>query len=552
MRAIPHPGVLLLPTLWPAVWLLALGTSAPLRPIVGILPCAPAARLPPLVPRAAPPALAVLLSQALPPAASPSGPLQHAAVGLCAVVAAIALGSGLAGAAARRSGRGSGPSPVTYIEHLLAAITRGIADADPPRLAQVALAEICRHLDADRAFIALRDEIGTLQVQAASERSSLRSGDVIHLPAVPPLSLSVKCRRALGCRAIALLVPLGAPGGEQGLLGLGPRAARPFADAEVATLVSVAGHLGLAIENARLRRLLAECTSASGVGVRLLSRDLTAKPQPGSATKVGDKAACPEVAVDCLGELTVTVNGERLPEGKWGGRSSGHRHAKAVFALLLANRERTVGRDELIEVIWGDSAELDALANRLDRTVSALRRALEPGLRWGSRSTFILSEMGGYRLNPSVAWRVDSEEFTRLLGEGSRLIRAGAEVQALDRYLQAIALYRGEYMDHCPFVERSHVVSIQREMLRQEYVEALLRTAELYGRLGSPEEQLRYLHKAVQEDEFNERAYQVLVAALCEHSRHAEARRLCREHRAKLAAADVTCSQACFRGLGGF
>ncbi len=535
MDPVLHVATLLL-TFWPAS-LLLLCKGVHLRPwlLVGVLGVA-VGHLGALL----------ILGARLSPPAEPWTNLVFVAEPL---VLSIVVGA----VVVRESRRGDPIAPTVHAvsprDPLAAAMERA-AELDVPQLTQAALDAICQHLAAPAAFVALRGEGATLAIRAASHGSSLRPGDVVALPLTPRQARPVECCQAVNGEAVALLIPLRTTAEEHGVLGVGPRAGAPFAAAEVQRLIASASHLSLAIENAELRRRLTEARAAFSVSTSFRHAAPTELPQRGPGTSTtGAGAAADEVTVSCLGELTVAVNGRRVAEGAWGGRSSGHRHAKALLSFLVANRQRTVSRDELIDVIWGDDAELAALENRLDRTVCALRRALEPGLCKGARSAFILSEVGGYRLNPSVRWRVDAEAFVGLLDEAASLMRSGNDDGALARCLEAVALYQGDYLASCPFVDRSHLVNVQREALWQQYLDALLSIAELYRRLGFTQMQIRYLHRAAQEDECNERAYQGLVAVYCEQRRHAEARRLCREHRAKLAAAEVRCSDACFRDV---
>jgi DNA-binding SARP family transcriptional activator len=428
-----------------------------------------------------------------------------------------------------------------HFDRLLRIMERAESEGDADQIAPSALEGICQHVRASCGFVALRDEAGVLVVRGVSQTSSLRLGDVIDLPAMPQPSLHIRARQAFNGEEVALLIPLRTPRGEHGLLGLGPSANGAYGDLDLQFLASTATQLSLAIENAQLRRCLAQTPARPPTIPLRHIRHLPSRPML--------RTVPVELAVRCLGELSVHLDGRRLQVDAWGGRSSGHRHAKAVFAFLLANRTRTVGRDEVIEVVWGDSADLSVLENRLDRTVCALRRALEPGLCKGSHSTFILSQVGGYRLNPELDWRVDAEEFGRLLAQADKRTLDGDCEGALARCLDALALYRGDYLADCPFVDRSHLIYMRRDALRRQYVETLLSTAELYRALGGLEKQLHYLHRAVQEDEYNERAYQMLVAAYCEQGREAEARRICLDHRARLAAAELSCSDACFGNL---
>ena len=95
-----------------------------------------------------------------------------------------------------------------------------------------------------------------------------------------------------------------------------------------------------------------------------------------------------------LGPLQVSVDRQPVPLGT--------PKQRAVLALLLINRNRTVPRDSIIDGIWDDSAHADATHN-LHVYVANLRRKLEPS---PSRPRYLLTEAGmGYRFCPGAQSR---------------------------------------------------------------------------------------------------------------------------------------------------
>ena len=109
-----------------------------------------------------------------------------------------------------------------------------------------------------------------------------------------------------------------------------------------------------------------------------------------------------------------------------------------------------------------------------------LRSMLRPGRRArGSRGP-IAFHNDRYRLDPSVVAWSDVDEFDRLLAEA-----AGAEPPDTLRALeQARALYRGDYLDDCPFYGDSAQVEDRRADARQRYVDVLIELGERYALRG--------------------------------------------------------------------
>jgi len=322
-----------------------------------------------------------------------------------------------------------------------------------------------------------------------------------------------------------------------------------FTGAELQLLTTLSHQLSVAVENLLLKQHLREQLDSLAVeGEEVLQRQATMRDSIHTAL-IGLESIrqqpVGQVHVYCLGTFRVHRGKEAIKDRQWGGRSSGHRHTKAVFAYLVANRERVIRRDELIELVWGDSADIAILENRLDRTVSALRRALEPDLSRGTESGYILTAVGGYCLNPAVECWVDAEEFTALLQQASKMERSGDEAGALAKYLDAEKLYQGEYMIDCPFVDRSHLIIAEREALKRQYVEALVRIANLCERNGSSETGIVYLQKAALEDEYDEEVYRLLISSYCHANRYAEAVLACQTHQSVLAQAGLSCSTSC-------
>jgi two-component SAPR family response regulator len=427
-------------------------------------------------------------------------------------------------------------------------IQRALIEQDLSRLMERVLNWLCKHWDVSKGFIAVNDGKYGLKIRAIYGMASLRLGDCVDLPVTNEPSFLSKTGQSF-IEDMALLIPLRVQSSQHGMLVLGSRAIGDFSEGEVQLLECMAHQLSIAVENLELKRQISTqlVNLAAESGEVLHRQTLLLESLQSSITGLEAARQRPfkQVHVRCLGRFEVQLGRKIIQDREWGGRTSGHRHSKALFAYLVANRDRYVSRHKLIDVIWGDSAGVEILENRLDRTIFALRRALEPTLRRGAESSYIITSVEGYRLNPAIQWWTDAEEFSELIQEAEVLECAGDEISALAKYQEAERLYQGDYMIDCAFVDRSHQIIISRETLRLQYQSLLVRIAKLHQRNDSNEMGIRYLQQAALENEFNEKVYRALVRSYCEAGRRAEALLVCKTHSSVLARAGLPCRNDC-------
>jgi DNA-binding SARP family transcriptional activator len=190
-----------------------------------------------------------------------------------------------------------------------------------------------------------------------------------------------------------------------------------------------------------------------------------------------DHAATPTgLRVLALGPLRVERGGE--PIRRWGGDKAGSRQAQGLFAFLLDRGERGVAKDEALELIWPD-ADLDRADLAFHRTMVGLRGTLDPG-RGGKANQAIRFSNDRYRLDPRVVTWSDVEVFLALL-DATRTATGSARLALLQ---QARLLYRGDYLDDCPFYGDSSHVEEQRDRLEARFVDALVALGEGHEAAG--------------------------------------------------------------------
>jgi DNA-binding SARP family transcriptional activator len=142
----------------------------------------------------------------------------------------------------------------------------------------------------------------------------------------------------------------------------------------------------------------------------------------------------PAVQFGILGPLEVTDAGRRLDLGS--------RRQRQLLAVLLLEANRVVSLDRLIDDLWGDTPPNAATAS-IQAYVSHLRRVLEPGRSPRAPSAVLVSEPPGYMLCVA-ADRIDAKRCELLVEQATALAEQRAVQQAIERYEQALALWRGD------------------------------------------------------------------------------------------------------------
>lgn len=177
--------------------------------------------------------------------------------------------------------------------------------------------------------------------------------------------------------------------------------------------------------------------------------------------------------VYALGAFRVERRG--TPIDRWGGDKAGSRQAEALFAFLWDRGERGIAKDEVLELIWPDT-DMERADLAFHRTLGGLRKTLAAGQR-ERRGRSIRFHNDRYRLDPAlVAWS-DAEEFEVSLQAARRAETPADRLAPLER---ARRMYRGDYLDDCPFYGDSHFVDERRTAFREQLVDLLVALGETY------------------------------------------------------------------------
>lgn len=180
---------------------------------------------------------------------------------------------------------------------------------------------------------------------------------------------------------------------------------------------------------------------------------------------------------------------------------------RALLAILVSERGRIFTQEELIERLWPEAEPGKATAT-LRKRVSELRRILEPALKRGSQSRYILTVHHGYCFNPRIECRIDAEEFAAHYERGREEESKKEAAKAIQEYEQAVKLYRGEYLPECRYEDWARP---QRQEYQEIYLDLLSRLAECYAQLGRYRRAITYCKRALSIRNYSETIYRQLM-----------------------------------------
>ncbi len=177
---------------------------------------------------------------------------------------------------------------------------------------------------------------------------------------------------------------------------------------------------------------------------------------------------------------------------------------KSLLAFLLLHHRRPLCRDLLMERFW-PGVPTDCSRNSLNVAVHGIRHelhALDPA------HDFILFRDECYCLNPEVSLWLDVEEFQAHWQRG-RICERDRNLPAVKRELmQALDLYRGDFMEDDLYDEWP---SLERENLRETYLQVLDHLSELYVQEGKPALAAEMCERILEKDNCREDVHRRLM-----------------------------------------
>lgn len=208
----------------------------------------------------------------------------------------------------------------------------------------------------------------------------------------------------------------------------------------------------------------------------------------------------PKLKVNLFGEFRVWRGDDLIRSEEWGRQKT-----RSLLKLLLTRPGRSLPRDEILEALW-PGASPAAADHSLRTTVGLLRRALEPDLKRGPDSRYVLSKRPGYLLDRRQDWDVDAWRFEEHLKRAEAAWEAGKIDETVEECRAALGLARGEFLAEDPYEDWAMEARQER---REGQLSVLSLLSECMARKGNYSEAIEACESALAlerySDEFHRR-----------------------------------------------
>lgn len=209
------------------------------------------------------------------------------------------------------------------------------------------------------------------------------------------------------------------------------------------------------------------------------------------------RAEAGQLEIRLLGPFQVTIDGKAVAERQWA-----RRKARQLVKILALQPHHQLHREQLMEALWPE-ADPHAASNNLHKTIHAARRALEPSLKAGAESRFIITNGQQVSLQASAGLQIDAIEFER---------KATEALASGDQHQQeaAVQLYAADLLPEDLYEDWT---ATWREQLRSLYRDLLLKLARSYIDRGLFTEAVARLRQALAADPLNEELHRSVMRA---------------------------------------
>jgi len=228
----------------------------------------------------------------------------------------------------------------------------------------------------------------------------------------------------------------------------------------------------------------AEVAAAAAVGVSSVSNT--------PVTQAVIERPSFDLAINMLGSVEVMRDPSGMTKEAWRLSKSLH-----ILCYLSSRRNHRAPKETLVDVFWSDTDE-DTVAKNFHPTISHMRKALNSGQV--VKKDFVLYREGAYFLNPQFRYRLDTEEFERLLTEAREARRAGNADASASLLAQAIKLYRGDFLEEFYYNWIEELQSYYRDL----YLDALKDLLAYHAERNDQDLVIRYGQMLLARDAYQE------------------------------------------------
>jgi DNA-binding SARP family transcriptional activator len=258
-----------------------------------------------------------------------------------------------------------------------------------------------------------------------------------------------------------------------------------------------------------------DCSRAGAVVYLRPENPSQGDPRTWAARRVETKISVPpELRIHTFGRTRVEVAGRNVG-GDWL-----HQRPGQLLEYLVCARHRLATSEQIAEAFWpGRSQPWSTTSVR--HQVHALREKLDPDRDSDTPSRFIVTQRGGYMLDPKRVW-IDADEFEDKVRTGLTLFVNGEGQAAMAPMEQALDLYQGDFLSDDPYAEWALEERDRLRELAGRGLRAMLSHRRSAGDLDAAAEHARRLAEM---EPFDMDVQREFLEICIERGRHSEAMR---------------------------
>ncbi len=258
-----------------------------------------------------------------------------------------------------------------------------------------------------------------------------------------------------------------------------------------------------------------ECGGAGAVVYLRLENPSYGDPPTRTPRRVETEISSPpQLRIHTFGRTRVEVAGMDLG-GDWL-----HQRPGQLLEYLVCARHRIATSEQISEALWPGRAQPWSTTS-VRHQVHALRERLEPDRDSDTPSRFIVTQHGGYTLDPKRVW-IDADEFEDKVRTGLTLFVNGEGDAAMAPLEQALSLYLGDFLRDDPYAEWALEERDRLRELAGRELRAILSQTRTAGDLDAAAQHARRLAEM---EPFDMDVQREFLEICIERGRHSEAMR---------------------------
>jgi two-component SAPR family response regulator len=215
-----------------------------------------------------------------------------------------------------------------------------------------------------------------------------------------------------------------------------------------------------------------------------------------------------------LGPVRIYRDGTMISEEAWKSKKG-----KILLNYLLLNMERPVSEDKLCDLFW-PQGDPERSRKNLHHVIYLLRRILEPDLKDGADSQYILSQHNAYQFNKSSTYWWDVHEFKENIQKAQSFCSSKQHEKGIETIRKLENLYGGDLLED--YLEETWC-NFERDRLKEPFLNLLLAASSYYEQKQDDVMALEFAQKTLSLEPFREKTAQLVIHLLYKSGKRTEA-----------------------------